>query len=229
MPASRHALFLAPQYHTNLLPTEKFIMANCMVDSECMHGGRCVRKNEADFYEPATSAGRYHTAGICLCKSGFSGSFCEKGTEKSSCKRDVECFNGGTCRLATGERNQDRNDYLQNSKEVAHCVCANGFYGNTCQVRVYEEPSFTAVNQPMEAKHVAGISVGAVLAVAVICFVLIKSIGGIPFIRRGDGGGRSPRISKASIGLGKRRGTGVSNATIEIGPVLGRNSTGEVL
>ena len=108
MPASRHALFLAPQYHTNLLPTEKFIMATCMVDSECMHGGRCVRKNEADFYEPATSAGRYHTAGICLCKSGFSGSFCENGTEKSSCKRDVECFNGGTCRLATGERNQDR-------------------------------------------------------------------------------------------------------------------------
>ena len=202
-------------------------MVTCMVDSECMNGGRCARKNEADVYEPASSAGRYHTTGTCLCQSGFSGPFCETGQVKSSCKRDVECLNGGTCRLDSGERNQDRNDYLQNSRDVARCFCAEGFYGNNCQLRVFQE--FVTVDERMEGKQVAGISVGVVVVAAVVCYVIVKSIGGLTFIRRGDGAGRDTRSSKASMGLGKRRGTAVSSAAIEIGPVLGRNAAGEML
>jgi hypothetical protein len=200
-----------------------------------MNGGRCIRgQNEADHYQPATVAGRYHTSGTCQCQKGFSGPYCENGSVNSSCKKDAECFNGGQCLLPSGQRNQDRRDFLQHSSEVARCFCADGFIGNKCQVRDYDIPlkfptESTTADQTMEAGSIVGVSLGVVIGMAIVFWVLVKYVGGTPSgpttAHDEDDLGPDQRISMSRTGLRKRRGTTTSSAAIEVGPVFARNAS----
>lgn len=213
---------------------------DCITNAECQNGGRCVHtQNEADHYQPASSAGRYddEKGGMCHCQKGFSGIFCEEGTLDTSCKTDAECKNGGTCRTSTGQRNQDRHDiYQHNAMVVTHCVCRDGYVGAKCQIPDY---AGTSINEnPMRDYYVIGIPL-MLFIVGTVGLIFFRSRGGhlrrswsclptkarlVGIMTRGSGDGIYPSTtSTTTTGLGRRRGASTTtrtSSTIEIGQVF---------
>lgn len=216
---------------------------SCTVDSDCHNGGSCQRSShEPDFLQPNPTSGEnnpHAIQGTCKCRKGFYGNYCQHGSEKH-CTTDDDCFNGGSCRLPNGKRNEDQHDFMQpkpSSAPAPKCVCPTGFIGTKCGVRDYdielEYPSTTG--NGLEGGALAGTIFAVLAAIAVVFWFFVKSVGGTTRGLATSSNSRRPKESGEGDGIAmsdmstlrKRRAT--TSSSMDAGPVLAPRNPGEVL
>lgn len=189
--------------------------AACLIDSDCRNGGSCRRsETETDFLQHPSPTGSGQQPGMCRCRIGFSGDFCERGREKTFCTTDTDCWNGGSCRLVSnGKPNEDQSDFLQPSKRgAAQCVCKPGFVGNQCEVYGYDVEWDYDPRNEMDKGALTGIIIASVIATAIVVFVLVKIISGTSPLRKLSSGA----FARGRLDVTGRDGIGMTNTATNL-------------
>ncbi|XP_061178330.1 deleted in malignant brain tumors 1 protein-like [Saccostrea echinata] len=92
-----------------------------LTSTPCLNGGTCI-----------VNANYGYT---CQCAQGFGGPYCRNGlartTPKDACHNNP-CQNGGTC-------------YQTSPQDGYHCLCSNGYTGNSCETIDIDPKSIVSV------------------------------------------------------------------------------------
>lgn len=109
---------------------------NCEQACECFNGGYC-----------------HHITGECECAAGFMGNkcldSCPSNTFGLNCTETCRCLNGATCNASTGSCSCTPG---WKAVDCARRLCADGYYGDTCNKTCECEKENTKMCHPWTGK-----------------------------------------------------------------------------